>query len=90
VGKKKINRRLVMGFVYVNVVIHGKKSKPVEMLVDTGSTYIVLDCKVIEELGLIEKPYKVKLTLADKDKREIEVRLFLAEVELEGRRGQHL
>ena len=32
-----------MGFVYVNVIVHGMRgSKAVKMLVDTGSTYIVL------------------------------------------------
>lgn len=53
------------------------------MLVDTGSSYIVMDSKTIQELGLIETPYKVKLTLADK--KIVEAKLFLAEVE--GRKG---
>jgi predicted aspartyl protease len=55
------------------------------MLVDTGSTYIVLDQKTIEELGLIETPYTVELVLADG--RRARARLFLAEVEVKGRRG---
>ncbi len=66
-------------------VIGREKAKSLEMLVDTGSTYIVLDPGTIKELGLLETPYKVKLTPADK--REIEANLFLAEVEVEGRRG---
>ena len=74
------------GFAYVNVLVRGKrKEKSFEMLVDTGSTYIVLSPDEIEDLGLHETPYKVKLTLADK--REVEVSMFLAEVEVKGRKG---
>jgi len=75
-----------MGFAYVNVLVRGRrKEKTFEMLVDTGSTYIVLSPDEIEDLGLHETPYKVKLTLADK--REVEVSVFLAEVEVKGRKG---
>jgi len=74
------------GFAYVNVLVRGKrKEKSFEMLVETGSTYIVLSPDEIEDLGLHETPYKVKLTLADK--REVEVSMFLAEVEVMGRKG---
>ena len=44
-----------------------------------------LDPKTIEELGLLETPYIVELVLADK--RKIKAKLFLAEVEVAGRRG---
>jgi len=75
-----------MGFTYVSVVIHGRKaSRSIKMLVDTGSTYIVLDPKIICELGLIETPYSVELTLADG--RRVKTRLYLAEVEVKGRKG---
>jgi predicted aspartyl protease len=41
-----------MGFVYVSVTVRGvRTSRDVRMLVDTGSTYIVLDQETIEELG---------------------------------------
>ena len=74
-----------MGFTYVNVTVHGRRaSKNVRMLVDTGSTYIVLDPEIIRELGLIETPYSVELTLADKGM--VRTKLYLAEVEVEGRR----
>ncbi len=44
-----------MDFVYVDVIVRGMKgSKAVRMLVDTGSTYVVLDPGMISELGLIE------------------------------------
>jgi predicted aspartyl protease len=74
-----------MGFVYINVIVHGRKAKEIVMLADTGSTYIVINKREIEDLGLFETPYKVKLTLADR--REVEANLFLGEVELGGRRG---
>jgi len=74
-----------MGYIYVNVKIYGKITKEIEMLVDTGSTYIVLNKKSIEEIGLFKTPYKVRLTLANK--KEIEARLFLGEVEVKGRKG---
>jgi len=75
-----------MGFTYVNVTVRGMKaSRDVRMLVDTGSTYIVLDPETIKELGLLETPYTVDLLLADG--RKIRAKLFLAEVEVEGRRG---
>jgi predicted aspartyl protease len=74
-----------MGFTYVNVTVRDMKaSRDVKMLVDTGSTYIVLDPETIKELGLLETPYTVDLLLADG--RKIRDRLFLAEVEVKGRR----
>ena len=75
-----------MGFVYVDVKVRGSKSaKTIRMLVDTGSTYIVLKPEIIDELGLHETPYSVELTLADE--RKVKSRLYLAEVEVGGRRG---
>jgi len=75
-----------VGFTYVEVVVHGRRaSRPVRMLVDASSTYIVMAPALIKELGLVETPYQVDLTLADG--RRISVRLFLAEVEVLGRRG---
>jgi Predicted aspartyl protease len=62
-----------------------KASRDVGMLVDAGSTYIVLDPETIKELGLLETPYTVDLLLADG--RKIRSKLFLAEVEVKGRRG---
>ncbi len=75
-----------MGFTYVNVTVRGiKASRDVRMLVDTGATYIVLDPETIKELGLLETPYTVDLLLADG--RKIKAKIFLAEVEVKGRRG---
>jgi len=78
-----------VGFVYVDVVVRGNKSsKSVRMLVDASSTYIVLRPDLIRELGLYETPYAVEVTLADG--RRVKTRLFLAEVEVKGRRGPAL
>ncbi|PUA31223.1 MAG: hypothetical protein B9J98_07145 [Candidatus Terraquivivens tikiterensis] len=75
-----------MSFVYVDVIVHGyRSSRSVRMLVDTGSTYLVLGSDVIRELGLYETPYTVEVTLADG--RRIRTKLYLAEVEIESRRG---
>jgi len=78
-----------MGFVYVDVSVHGTSgSKSIKMLVDTGSTYIVLDPETIKELGLLETPYTINLTLADG--RKVKARIFLAEVRVKDRRGPAL
>ena len=72
-----------MGYTYVELVLRGKASRTVRALVDTGSTYVVLDPRTISELGLHETPFQVELA----DKRRVRSRLYLAEVEAEGRRG---
>jgi len=72
----------------VDLVVRGKASKRIRALVDTGSAHIVLDPKTISELGLFETPFEVELTLADK--RRVRSKLYLAEVEAEGRRGPAL
>jgi predicted aspartyl protease len=55
---------------------------------DAGSTYIILTPKTIEELGFVETPYTVDLELAGK--RRVNAKLFLAEVEVKGRKGPAL
>ena len=42
----------------------------------------------VAELGLFETPFEVELTLADK--RKVGSKLYLAEVEVEGRKGPAL
>lgn len=75
-----------MGHVYVDVVIKGTLgSKSLRTLVDTGSTYIVVNQSVADELGLVKLPYSAELTLADK--RKIGTKIYAGEVELSGRRG---
>jgi len=48
----------------------------------------VLDPKIASELGLFETPFEVELTLADRGK--VKSKLYLAEVEVEGRKGPAL
>ena len=74
-----------MGYIFVDIALRGESSGIVRVLVDTGSAYIVLRPETIAELGLHETPYEVELTLADK--RKMKSRLYLAEVEVKGRRG---
>jgi predicted aspartyl protease len=74
-----------VGYTYVDLILRGKVSKNVRALVDTGSAYVVVDPKTISEIGLLETPFDVELTLADK--RKVRAKLYLAEVEAEGRRG---
>ena len=74
-----------MGYVYIDISVKGKSSGNVRALVDTGSAYIVLSPKIVSELCLHETPFEVELTLADK--RRLKTKLYLAEVEVKGRRG---
>lgn len=74
-----------LGYTYVDLTVQGKVSRSIRALVDTGSAYVVLDSKTISEIGLYETPSNVELTLADK--RKVKAKLYLAEVEAEGRRG---
>jgi predicted aspartyl protease len=74
-----------VGYICVDLVIRGKNSKSVRALVDTGPSYIVLDPKTISETELLETPFTIELTLADR--RRVGVKLYLAEAEAEGRRG---
>jgi len=74
-----------MGYTYVDLVVRGKVSKNVRALVGTGSAYVVMDSKTISEVGLHKTPFEVKLTLADK--RKVKAKLYLAEVDAEGRKG---
>ena len=82
----RIGRKVEMSFTYANVSVWGQKTfKAMEMLENTGSTYITLDSKTLGELGLLATAYKVDLTVADGGR--VEARLLLAEVETGGRRS---
>ena len=82
---RRVERVVEMGYIYIDLTLRGRLSKSVRALVDTGLAYIVVDPKTISEVGLFETPFSVKLTLADK--RRVKAKLYLAEVEAEGRRG---
>ncbi|HDD66731.1 MAG TPA: hypothetical protein ENG52_03815 [Nitrososphaeria archaeon] len=79
------NRSSTVGYVYVDIIIRGKKEKKIKALVDTGASYVILNSQTIKELELSPTPYKVVLTLADK--RQVKARLYVAEAEAEGRKG---
>lgn len=80
-----MNRWSGVGYTYVDLVVRGRVSRDVRALVDTGSAYVVMDPKTVSEIGLHETPFEVQLTLADK--RKVTAKLYLAEVDAEGRRG---
>jgi len=74
-----------VGYTYADLVVRGRISRKIRALVDTGSAYVVMDSKTISEVGLHETPFEVELTLADK--RKVKAKLYLAEVDAEGRTG---
>ncbi|MEM2876278.1 MAG: hypothetical protein QXL67_04950 [Candidatus Bathyarchaeia archaeon] len=74
-----------MGYTYVDLAVRGRASRNVRALVDTGSAYLVMDPKSTSEAGLHETPFEVELTLADK--RKVKAKLYLAEIEVEARKG---
>ena len=75
-----------VGHVYVDVTIRGSiSSRTFRMLVDTGSTYIVLDPDTAKELGLIETPYTVELIMANGSKET--ARIYVGQAEVKGRKG---
>ncbi len=74
-----------MGYVYAEIVVKGKERRSIKALVDTGATYLVLDPTTVRELGLTATPYDVELTLTDK--RKVRAKLYIAEIEVGGRKG---
>lgn len=74
-----------MRYVYADLIVRGERAESIKAIVDTASTYIVLDPKTISEIGLHKTPYEVELTVADK--RRVKVGLYLAEVEAKSRKG---
>jgi len=50
---------------FLDVTLRGLRgSRTLRMLVDTGSTYVVVEPEVVEELGFIRTPYTARLVLA--------------------------
>jgi len=75
-----------VGFVYVDVTLRGLRgSRTLRMLVDTGSTYIVVKPEVVEELGFTRTPYTARLVLAGG--RVVGANVYVGEAEVRGRRG---
>jgi predicted aspartyl protease len=74
-----------VGHVFLKAVFRGKEVLEVDkMLVDTGASFTVMPLRVAEKY-FIETPFKVDLKLGDG--RVVKARVFVAEAEIEGRRG---
>jgi len=74
-----------LGHIEVEAEVTGLKSrKTVRMLVDTGSTYLVLPPSLVEEIGAVRLPFKTKASLASG--QELSAETTVVEVEVEKRR----
>ncbi len=75
-----------MGHVYVEALLHGEKAKKlVKMLVDTGSTYLLISPQLAEELGSPRLPTRIPTTYANGAREDLEATAVV--LELQGRRG---
>jgi predicted aspartyl protease len=74
-----------MGHVFLRVMFRGKEVLEVDkMLVDTGASFTVMPLDVAEKY-FIETPFEAELRLGDG--RTVKAKVFVAEVEIEGRKG---
>lgn len=75
----------MLGHIEVEAQVTGLKStKTVRMLVDTGSTYLVLPPSLTEYIGAVRLPFKTKASLANG--QELSAETTVVEVEVEKRR----
>ncbi|MGC8974157.1 MAG: aspartyl protease family protein [Thermoproteus sp.] len=73
-----------MGHVFTRARFRGRGEVEYdEILVDTGATFTVLPIDAAEKL--IETPFTVELRLGDG--RKVTAKVYVAEAEIEGRRG---
>ncbi|MBI2305449.1 MAG: clan AA aspartic protease [Chloroflexi bacterium] len=72
-----------MGHGYEEVTLAWVRERKVNILVDTGSTYIVLPPEMAQELGTPPPPRKHSVRLADG--REAEVEVGTVTVKVDGR-----
>lgn len=74
-----------MGHEFLKVLFRGKEVLEVDkMLVDAGASFTVMPLDVAERC-FIETPFEVGLKLGDG--RVVKAKVFVAEAEIEGRRG---
>lgn len=74
-----------MGHVFVSVRFRGSDEFAMErVLVDTGASFTVMPLELAKE-HFIETPFEVEVRLGDG--RTVRARVFIAEAEIEGRRG---
>jgi len=76
---------LFMGHVFVKVKLRGRDVVELDkVLVDIGASFTVMPLDLAEKY-LVETPFTAELRLGDG--RVIEARVFVAECEIEGRKG---
>ena len=74
-----------MGHVFVKVKLRGRDVVELDkVLVDIGASFTVMPLDLAEKY-LVETPFTAELRLGDG--RVIEARVFVAECEIEGRKG---
>ena len=74
-----------MGRMFVGARFRGKDVLEVDrILVDTGASFTIMPLNLAEK-HFIETPFEVELKLGDG--RIVKAKMFVAEVEIEGRRG---
>jgi len=74
-----------VGHVYVSVRFRGKDELIMDkVLVDTGATFTVMPLDIAEK-HFYETPLEAELKLGDG--RVVKAKVFMAEVEIEGRKG---
>ena len=76
-----------MGHILVRTIIRGTKGEKTlkGVVVDTGATYTVIPTEIVKQVGAVETPWTIKLLLGNK--RKVSAKIYVAEMELNGRRG---
>ncbi len=75
-----------LGHIYVQARLRGlKAARKVKMLVDKGSTYLMISPKLARKLGAIRLPERIPTSFAVGAKEELEATALI--LELEGRQG---
>jgi predicted aspartyl protease len=74
-----------MGHIFVGAKFRGKDVLEIDkILVDTGASFTVMPLDIAEKY-FIETPFEAELKLGDG--RVVKAKMFVAEIEIEGRKG---
>jgi len=74
-----------MGHIFVGAKFRGKDILEIDkILVDTGASFTVMPLDIAEKY-FIETPFEAELKLGDG--RVVKAKMFVAEIEIEGRKG---
>ena len=74
-----------MGHIFVRAKFRGKDVLEIDkILVDTGASFTVMPLDIAEKY-FIETPFEAELKLGDG--RVVKAKMFVAEIEIEGRKG---